>query len=63
MHGVSPKKNGYELQVFDPQNKVVFEKKEVVLNEFWSFDREFNVPEQGAVGWYKFKLMPTKTSE
>ncbi|OZG75254.1 large extracellular alpha-helical protein [Hahella sp. CCB-MM4] len=57
---VSPEKAGYELQVYDPQSKVVFEKKNITLNEFGAFDGEFKVPEQGAVGWYQFQLMPAK---
>lgn len=62
-HWVSPVKEGYMLQVVDPQRKIVFERNDVKLNEFGSFDGEFKVPEQGAVGWYKFKLMPEKTPE
>ncbi|WP_020407269.1 MG2 domain-containing protein [Hahella ganghwensis] len=57
---VSPAKEGYELQVLDPQSKVVYEDKDVTLNEFGAFDGEFKVPEQGAVGWYQFQLMPRK---
>ncbi|MBA3036499.1 MAG: large extracellular alpha-helical protein, partial [Desulfobacterium sp.] len=60
---VSPKKEGYQLQVFDPQNKIIYEIKDVILNEFGSFDGDFKVPEQGAVGWYQFKLMPVKGQE
>ncbi len=59
-HWVLPQKAGYELQVFDPQQKVVYQKKDILLNEFGAFDGEFKVSEQGAVGWYRFKLMPVK---
>ncbi|MFH2043605.1 MAG: alpha-2-macroglobulin family protein [Pseudomonadota bacterium] len=55
---ISPVKEGYLLQVFDPQSKIVYEQKDVTLNEFGSFDGAFKVPEQGAVGWYQFKLIP-----
>lgn len=61
-HWVSPVKKGYKLQVFDPQRKVVFEKEDITLNEFGSFNGEFKVPEQGTVGWYRFKLTPEKKS-
>jgi uncharacterized protein YfaS (alpha-2-macroglobulin family)/uncharacterized protein len=62
-HWIRPKKNGYELQVFDPQNKIIHEKKGITLNDFGAFDGEFAVPDQGTVGWYKFKLMPSKKPE
>ncbi len=59
-HWVSPVKEAYKLQVTDPQRKTVYEINDIKLNEFGSFDGEFTVPDQGAVGWYKFKLMPEK---
>lgn len=59
-HWVSPIKEAYKLQVSDPQRKIIYEVDDIKLNEFGSFDGEFKVPEQGAVGWYKFKLMPEK---
>jgi len=62
-HWVSPKKTGYELQVIDPQSKVVYEDKEIKLNDFGAFDGEFKVPEQAAVGWYRFQLKPVKTAD
>ncbi len=55
-HWVSPVKKGYSLQVFDPQSKIVYEEKDVKLNEFGAFHGDFKVPEQGAVGWYQFKV-------
>ncbi len=59
-HWVSPRKSAYLLQVIDPQDKVVYEQKKIVLSDFGAFDGEFKVPEQGAVGWYRFKLTPEK---
>ncbi len=61
-HWVSPRKSAYELQVIDPQDKVVYEQKNIVLSDFGAFDDEFKVPEQGAVGWYRFKLTPEKAA-
>ncbi|MBL1141031.1 MAG: DUF1311 domain-containing protein [Proteobacteria bacterium] len=55
-HWVSPEKEGYKLEVFDPQGKVVYEQKEIKLNKFGAFDGSFSVAEQGAVGWYRFNL-------
>ncbi len=62
-HWVSPRKDGYQLQVFDPQYKMVHEAKNITLNEFGAFDGEFKVPEQGAVGWYQFQLSPVKDTD
>lgn len=59
-HWVAPAKTGYELKVYDPQNKIVHEVHDVTLNEFGAFDGQFKVPEQGAVGWYQFRLMPAE---
>ncbi len=59
-HWVAAKKETYELKVYDPQNKVVYQQKDITLNPFGAFDGEFKVAEQGAVGWYQFKLMPAK---
>ncbi len=52
----------YELQVFDPQHKIVHERKQIVLNRFGAFAGEFKVAEQGSVGWYQFQLTPAKQS-
>ncbi|MCP4877311.1 MAG: DUF1311 domain-containing protein [Gammaproteobacteria bacterium] len=60
-HWVSPAKSSYELQVIDPQNKVVYGKNGIELNDFGAFDGEFKVPQQAAVGWYRFKLQPAIT--
>ncbi len=59
----SPVKSGYDLVVTDPQGKSVFERLDLSLSEFGAFDGRFKVPEQGAVGWYRFALSPTKTPQ
>ncbi|MDH3762712.1 MAG: MG2 domain-containing protein, partial [Gammaproteobacteria bacterium] len=61
-HWVSPGKSAYRLQVIDPQDKVVYEQKEISLSAFGAFDGEFKVAEQGAVGWYRFKLTPEEAA-
>ncbi|MCF8049786.1 MAG: lysozyme inhibitor LprI family protein [Desulfobacterales bacterium] len=61
-HWIPPRREGYELQVVDPQGKIVHEVQDITLNEFGACDGRFKVPEQGAVGWYRFRLMPSKAS-
>ncbi len=53
---VAPPAKGYTLQVMDPMDKVVYEVKELTLSEFGSYAGEFAVPQNGAVGWYRFVL-------
>lgn len=52
----------YELTVYDPQNKALYKKSQLTLNEFGSFADEFTVPNSGAVGWYQFDLRPEKNT-
>lgn len=59
-HWVAPENKTYVLQLNDPQGRTVFEKTDVVLNEFGALDGKFRVPEQSAVGWYRFQLSPAK---
>lgn len=53
---IQPPLKGYSLKIVDPTGKTVGEIKELSLSEFGSFDGEYNVPENGAVGWYRFEL-------
>ena len=46
----------YSLKVTDPMEKVVHERKGVMLSDFGAFSGEFPVPRNGAVGWYRFTL-------
>ena len=62
-HWVSPLKTGYQLKVIDPTGKTIHELKDVALNEFGAFDGEFIVPEQAAVGWYRFNLISPARAE
>jgi len=61
-HWLSPKKSSYSLKVYDPQRKVVYQKKDITLSEFGGFDGSFKVPEQGAIGWYRFELKADYTT-
>src|SRR5262245_25997165 len=47
---------GYRLQIIDPTDKVVHEVQEVSLSAFGAYHGEFTVPQNGAVGWYRFLL-------
>jgi len=55
-HWVAAKRGGYSLKVYDPQSKVVYEQSDIQLSRFGALDGSFKVPEQGAVGWYRFEL-------
>ena len=55
-HFVPAPRTGYTLQIMDPTGKVVHEMKEVSLSEFGAYHGEFTVPQNGAVGWYRFVL-------
>ncbi len=57
-HWVTPGQKNYKLAVYDPQDKIVYEQKNITLNAFGAFDASFKVSEQGTVGWYHFKLSP-----
>ncbi|MBL7662442.1 large extracellular alpha-helical protein [bacterium] len=48
--------SGYLLKVLDPQDKVIWEHKNLTLDEFGSIAGEILVPETGVVGWYRFVL-------
>ena len=52
-----PPKKGYRLKVIDPMGKVVQDIKKLELSAFGGASGEFTVPREGAVGWYKFKLI------
>ena len=49
-------RTGYTLQIMDPTGKVVHAMQEVSLSEFGAYHGEFAVPQNGAVGWYRFVL-------
>ena len=54
---IPPPRKGYRLKIIDPMGKVVHDVKNVVLSAFGGASGEFAVPKEGAVGWYKFKLI------
>jgi uncharacterized protein YfaS (alpha-2-macroglobulin family)/uncharacterized protein len=59
-HWVSPDKDGYTLEVYDPQQKVVHKSENIRLNAFGAFDGEFTIPPSGTVGEYLFVLKSKK---
>lgn len=62
-HFVPAPPSTYNLQVFDPMEKVVHEVKDLALNAFGAADGEFRVAESGAVGWYRFQLQSSFHNE
>ncbi len=52
-----PPTKGYRLKVIDPMGKVVHDVNDVELTAFGGLSGEFMAPKEGAVGWYKFKLI------
>lgn len=51
-----PPKGGYSLSVFDPTDRSVYERKNVTLSDFGSIEGDFQAPQGGKVGWYRFEL-------
>lgn len=52
-------RDGYKLEVRDPTGKVVYTVPSLKLSEFGSFNGEFSVKKDAAVGWYSFVLSST----
>jgi hypothetical protein len=53
----------YRLKVFDPMDKVVYERDDVALSTFGAFHGEVPLAKNGAVGWYRFVLTASFTNE
>jgi hypothetical protein len=53
---IPPPRTGYTLQIIDPMDKVVHEVRDLQLSDFGAYNGEFAVPQNGAVGWYRFVL-------
>ena len=47
----------YRVQLIDPTGKPVDEISNVMLNEFGATSGEFKISKNGAVGWYRFRLL------
>lgn len=47
----------YRVQLIDPTGKPVDETRNVTLNEFGATSGEFKISNNGAVGWYRFRLL------
>ncbi|MGE3539955.1 MAG: alpha-2-macroglobulin [Candidatus Tectimicrobiota bacterium] len=54
-------RTGYSLKVIDPTDKVVHTVSALTLSGFGAYHGEFPVPQNGAVGWYRFELSATFT--
>jgi uncharacterized protein YfaS (alpha-2-macroglobulin family) len=63
MKFISPRRDGYKLEVTDPTGKVVYTVPEVTLSEFGSFSGQFTTKSDAAVGWYTFTLSSTFSNE
>ncbi len=53
---VQPPHGDYLLKVIDPASKVVYQRENIKLSEFGAFDGKFQIPGNGAVGYYRFRL-------
>ncbi|MBN1907319.1 MAG: large extracellular alpha-helical protein [Deltaproteobacteria bacterium] len=53
---IPAQKKGYALKVYDPEDKIVFEKKDLELSDFGSLHGEFKLPETCSSGFYKLML-------
>jgi hypothetical protein len=49
-------KQHYRLSLIDPMGKTVEEVKDIVLSEFGSYSGEYRLPDNAAMGWYRFEL-------
>jgi len=54
--GTAPTPPRYHLAVEDPMGKIVHERRDISLSDFGAFDGEVKVPQNGAIGWYRFRL-------
>lgn len=62
-HYVPAPRQGYRLEIYDPAGKKVHEIKDITLSEFGSFSAEYAIPENAAVGWYRFHLSASFTKD
>ena len=49
--------SSYRVQLIDPTGKLVGETKDIFLSEFGATSGEFDISKNGAVGWYRFRLL------
>ncbi len=60
-HYVPAPNKSYTLEIVDPTGKTVHEITDITLSTFGSYSGEYTVPENAAVGWYRFKLSSSFT--
>ncbi|EKD39094.1 MAG: hypothetical protein ACD_75C00512G0001, partial [uncultured bacterium] len=53
----------YQLKVFDPMDKVVYERDGIALSSFGACHGEIPLAKNGAVGWYRFVVTANFTGE
>ncbi|MBL6664263.1 MAG: large extracellular alpha-helical protein [Rickettsiales bacterium] len=46
----------YSLKVSDPLGKTIYERNDITLSDFSTFDGSFNIANSAASGWYKLSL-------
>ena len=60
---ISPPKADYTLTLIDPTGKTVLTRKALTLSRFGAIHGEYEVPENGSVGWYRFELSADFTQQ
>ncbi len=60
---ISPPKSHYTLTLIDPTGKTVLTRKALTLSRFGAIHGEYEVPENGSVGWYRFELSADFTQQ
>ncbi|MHC1742587.1 MAG: alpha-2-macroglobulin [Syntrophobacteraceae bacterium] len=58
-----PAESLYTLKVYDPGDKVIFERSDVRMSAFGAMDGELVIPKTGTVGWYRFTLSTNFTKD
>ena len=52
---------GYSLSIIDPRGETIEVRSGIELSRFGAYAGEFEVPRDGAVGWYRFELGAERT--
>ena len=60
---IPPPRNGYSLEIIDPQGKTVHAATDLSLSKFGAYHGSFAVPQTAAVGWYSFTLRANFTEQ
>ncbi|MBA3582713.1 MAG: large extracellular alpha-helical protein [Gammaproteobacteria bacterium] len=60
---VAPPKQGYKIQIMDPQGQSVYEKENVSLNEFGSFADQLVLEKAATTGQYEFSIKASSSDD